>query len=181
MLMIVAPTYHAGTSCLDSRKRCGADWVFLDMKGRGSWQGDGNVLPGATVRGFELGGWIVHGSAFGRAADACRRCYGCRCAMGTDDPEGKRPLQRPGEWRLQRTDAGCPACLSKIGRSEADRTARRRHVGPYAGRTPVRSAVQHGQSGRAERQAAAFPSEPQRRTAEAAGIADHTCRYPRIR
>src|SRR5688572_12480537 len=97
MLMIVAPTYHAGTSCPDTRKRCGTDRVFLDMKGRGSWQGDGNVLPGATVRGFEPGGWIVHSGAYGCWIGACRRADRRRCAMGTVDPEGEGSLQRSGE------------------------------------------------------------------------------------
>src|SRR3954451_8194936 len=98
MLMIVAPTYHAGSSCPDVRKRCGTDWVFLDMKGRGSWQGDGNVLPGAVACGFKRGDGIVHGGTSGCVNGVCRRRDGRQCAMGTDDPEGEGPLQWPGEW-----------------------------------------------------------------------------------
>ena len=73
-----------------------------------------------------------------------------------------------------------PARVSEVGRSEADWATRRRHVRPYAGRAPVHDPIHHGQSGGAERQAAALPGEPQRRTAEAAGVADHQSRYPRI-
>ena len=59
------------------------------MKGRGSWRGDGNVLPGATVRGFELSGWIVHG---GGLRARCRRMPPSRpppMCNGHRDPKGK--------------------------------------------------------------------------------------------
>ena len=126
------------------------------------------------------GNRFVDGGAFWRGAGACRRADIRRCAMGADDPEGEGPLQRPGERRLRRADARRPARLSEVGWPEADRPARRRHVGPYAGGAPVRRAAQHGQSGGAGRQAAAQPNKPQRRAAEAAGIADHPSRCPRI-